>query len=1377
MRKFNWKKVLSMTMAALLVLNLFIGVLPMANAASYDIPKAGDKVKVSLSDRITRSDNGKIYQVSANNHSIRDFHFKTGNYDPNIQLYCIEFGKVLPNDLTYTAVEPESDDFWNRLGALSQEGILLTLGFGYPATSISELGAKTDYDAIAATQALVWEFATGARTAYTGFPENRMFYNAYIKDSPAYDAYWNILEKANDYREKSGYNFSQLLEQSNFMVWTHPGCQTLMAYSLPSENPWLAFGNIEIQKVDENGNGLAGAVFSITNEDGVKVLLPETNESGFTTNTEPLPYGVYTVKEEVYPTGYTSSGETEWVVVISEESAGGIEKLVVMNQRMYGYVAVNKADEDGNPLANVSFTVYSDSGLTKPVCVMNTNSDGVATSNRLPAGQKYYIRETKAQDPDYMLDLNVYEVYLSEADTVWVNNGNQIINYLATGAIGIKKADMYGNFLSGVVFGIYEDAACTKELDRVTTDELGEAYYGVNVEGEYTLRARTTYYVKELKTASDRYVLDTTVYAVTVKADRLAFANNNTSITNYFKNGAISIKKVDQNSVALSGVTFGVYLDENCNYLLSYITTDATGAAQYGVDANGNYTLEDGQTFYLKEAATKNNAYIIDTKVYPVTVKGNEVVVANDGKAVVNTQKTWKLNVKKSDSVTGNLGAGEASVVGAVFGLYNKNDELLKTYTIGSDGTFATDTYPSDIGYYFKEVTAPTGYELDQNRYYVDEFAAPTCLINAYTESNFELTNDVKTGVVSINKFTENISDPGNFTVPENGAVFEIYLKSAGSYENATKMDDDRIYDRGTANAEGKVIWSTGTAYTKKLAYGTYVVHQVSGWDNRELVNDFEVKITDSDQHFTYDLKNPLIDIPNANITIYKRDSESKKVIASGEAKFNIQNKETKEYLTYTNPATGEETNVFVTTNGSFTLPSDMPYGTYEIIEIEAPAGYMKSEKAVEFTYTMADKAAISFDIYNDPMKGVIEIEKTGMQFVSVTETTSEFGVLYTPEFANAPLAGVSFNIVAAADIVTGDGVTHYQKGDIVEVVTTGENGIAKSSELYCGQYIVIEREAPAGYLTADNGYAVDVKNDGTEKVALKHIDIVNERMSTNITLSKNTLTWDVNETENEISRKLIEVPGAGFTFGVYAGEEFVALDGTKIAHDALVAIMVTGADGKATCNGNLPFGKFYVKELEAPDAHEYILDENRYEINLDPANADNGCVAAAVNDGKALVNDFKKYSVTITKKDLTSSEPVKGALVVIKNENGDILYKEYTSEDGTLPNIILEPGKYTFCETVAPEGYILNETVFAFEVGTDGTVTGTTEFTNERVPVTPEPDPEPTPDPKPEPTPTPDTEPKTGDNAYLVVAAVLMVVAAISVVALIWALRRKEVR
>lgn len=1367
MRKFNFKKVLSMAMAALLVLNLFTGVLPVANAASYDTPKAGDTVKVSLSDRITRSDNGEIYRISAKSHELRDFHFKTGNYDPNIQLYCIEFGKALPNDLTYTAVEPQNDDFWNRLGSLSQEGILLTLGFGYPATSASALGAKTDYDAIAATQALVWEFATGARTSYTGFPENRMFYNAYIKDSPAYDAYWNILEKANDYREKSGYNFSQLLNQSNFLVWSHPGCQTLMAYSLPSENPWLAFGNLEIQKVDENGNGLAGAVFSITNEDGVKVLLPETDASGFTSNTEPLPYGVYIVTEEVYPTGYTSSGDTQWVVVISDESNGGVEKLVVTNRKMYGYVAVNKADEDGEPLANVSFTVYSDSALNNAVCVMDTNSNGVATSVRLPAGQKYYIRETKAQDPDYILDLNVYEVYLTGEDTVWANNGNQIINYLAKGAIGIKKADMYGNFISGAVFGIYEDAACTKELTRVTTDELGEAYYGVNKAGEYTLRARTTYYVKELKTASDKYILDTTVYAVTVKADHLAFANNNTSITNYFKNGAVAIKKVDQNNTALSGVTFGVYLDEDCAYLLSYITTDATGTAYYGVDAQGNYTLEDGQTFYLKEAATKNNAYIIDTNVYPVTVNANEVTVANDGKAVVNTQKTWKLNVKKSDSITGALGAGDASIVGTVFGLYNKNDELLKTYTVGSDGTFVTDTYPSDIGYYFKEVTAADGYELDTDRYYVDEFAAPTCLIDAHTESNFELTNEVKTGTVSINKYTENISDPGNFNVPENGAVFEIYLKSAGSYENAAKLDDDRTYDRGTANAEGKVIWTTGTANTKELAYGTYVVHQVSGWDNRELIEDFEVKITDSDQHFTYDLKNPLIDIPNANITIYKRDSESKKVIVTGVAKFKIQNKDTKEYLTYTDPATGEETDVFVTTNGSFTLPTDMPYGTYEIIEIEAPAGYMKSDKIVEFTYTMADKAAISFDVYNDPMKGVIEIEKTGLQFVSVAESNSEFGTLYTPKFENAPLSGVSFNIVAAEDIVTGDGVTHYKKGDIVEVVTTGENGIAKSSELYCGQYVVIERETPSGYLTANNGHEVEVKNDGIQKVTLAHIDVVNDRMNTSVTLTKNALAWDTNETENEISRKLIEVPGVGFTFGIYAGEEFVAQDGTKIAKDALVAIMVTDADGKAAYNGDLPFGKFYVKELKTPDTHEYILDEKCYEIELDPANAENSCVTAAVNGGKALVNDFKKYNVTITKKDLTSSEPVKGALVVIKNENGDILYKEYTSNDGTLSNIVLEPGKYTFCEIVAPEGYILNETVFTFEVNADGTVTGTTEFTNERVPVTPE--------PEPEPTPTPDDEPKTGDGTYLMLVAILMVVSAVSVGALILALRRND--
>lgn len=1354
-----WYRVLTLALVFMLVANLFVGALPRAFAASYEAPKAGDTATISVSNRIVRSDNGKKYQIAEYSHEIRDFHISGGNYDPNLQLYCIEYGRSLPKNPVYTAVEAKDNSFWNRLGYYNRQGIMLSLGFGYPASSIEELGVNSEHDAIAATQALVWEFATGARVGFERMPGNRLFYDAYIANTPAYNAYWKILALAKEYTERDGYNFTELVERSSFLIWQYPGCQTLMTYSLPNAplTSWNPYGALQVQKYDEAGNPLAGAVFTATNANGELFLIGPTNSEGFATTENIVPFGTYTIKEVVFPSGYTASnGQSEWTVTLSQESSEGIEKLVVSNRQTSGSISVKKGDDNGAPLGGVTFTVYNDWELKNVVGTITTDANGVGTLANLPSGYMYYVRETATQHPDYILDAKVYEALITNEENVWINNGEQITNYLSTGAIGVKKANEKGEFIAGAIFGVYSDPACTNEVARLTTDDLGEAYYGVGTDQyDYTLRARTTYYIKELQTANDKYILDTNVYAVTVRADRMTFANNNVSITNYLKTGAVGVTKHNENGEPIEGAVFGVYFDAECKYRLNSITTDANGNAYFGVDLAGKYVLDDGFTAYLREDLTKDASYIIDSTVYPVTVKAGELAKANNGNPVVNVQKKWQITVEKRDSVSGVLGTGDTSVVGSVYGLYDKNGTLLKEYTVDAGGSFTTDIYASDIGYYFQEISTPAGYQLDPNRYYMDEYSAPTCLANAFTSTTVKLTNDVMTGTISINKFTEDPNAPDQFVVPESGAIFEVYLKAAGSYENAERLGDTRLYDRATVNENGSAVWSTGTAISKELSYGTYIVHQVSGWDNREMTADFEVVIDADGKHVTYDLNNPYI---GTRFTINKRDSESKKLITNAVAKFSIKNTATGELVKFTDPVSHQETTVFETVNGVVSVPMEIPYGTYEVIEVSAPVGYYASEDVVTFTVD-ANSNGISVDVYNEPLKGVIEIEKTGLQFVSVTSGTSEFGPTVAPKFENTYLAGVVFNIVAAEDIVTADGEVHYTKGDIVDVVTTTSDGPVKSSYLYCGKYTVIERETPAGYYATTDSVSVEVKNNGSAKVITVPVSVKNERVQTEITVSKEAMIWDVNETETEVNREAIAVPGVGFAFGIYAGEEFSAADGTKIAKDALIAVMVTGENGTANYSNALPFGKFYVKELAAPADHNYKLDSNAYPVELDPKTAKDNKVSIHVNDGKALVNDFDRFEVTITKTDLTSSDPVPGALVVIKDENGNVLYKEHTDANGVLPNIVLEPGKYTFQETVAPEGYVLNETVFSFEVGVDGKVTGTTAFTNERVPVEPNPE-----------IPGP---PQTGDNTNLTLWIVLMIVSALAAAALLFSKKK----
>ena len=500
-------------------------------------------------------------------------------------------------------------------------------------------------------------------------------------------------------------------------------------------------------------------------------------------------------------------------------------------------------------------------------------------------------------------------------------------------------------------------------------------------------------------------------------------------------------------------------------------------------------------------------------------------------------------------------------------------------------------------------------------------------------------------------------------------------------------------------------------------------------------------------------MENPYI---GSRFVINKKDSESKKLIVNAVAKFSIKNTATGELVKFIDPATSQETTVFETVNGVASIPMEIPYGTYEVIEVEAPAGYIAGEESVKFTVD-ANSNSIAIDVFNDPLMGVIEIEKNGLQFVSVTSDTSSFGSISAPKFENAFLAGAVFDIVAAEDIVTADGEIHYNKGDVVDTITTSANGSVSSDELYCGKYTLVERKAPAGYCATAGNIAVEVKNDGTNKVASIHVSVNNERAQTEIVLKKEATTWNLSETETEINREIVSIPGVGFTFGIYANEEFTATDGKKIAKNDLVAVIVTDVNGVAAYSKNLPFGKYYVKELAASDTHNYKLDPVAYVVDLSVDNIQNNKISVSVNNGKTLVNDFDRFEVVITKTDLISSEPVSGALITIKNEAGEVVYTEYTNDDGILPGIVLEPGKYSFQEIVAPEGYVLNETVFSFEVDSEGKITGTTKFTNERVPEAP-------------------TPPETGDHTNVALLTLVVLAASIALATLL-IFRKKIVR
>jgi len=722
-------------------------------------------------------------------------------------------------------------------------------------------------------------------------------------------------------------------------------------------------------------------------------------------------------------------------------------------------------------------------------------------------------------------------------------------------------------------------------------------------------------------------------------------------------------------------------------------------------------TITTGQTatVYVQDVPQYDPVAILLRKVDAATGQS----VAQGDTSLANAEFTIKYFSAMYDVNPGDLGITPTRQ----WVLRTDSDgyaDLNDTYKVSGDDFYYSPTGAITLPLgtvTIQETKAPEGYLINPKVFVrqitSDGFAEFVQTYNAPT-----IPETVKSGTISLIKFTNDGNDISNFQIPEEGAEFQVYLKSAGSYDAAVASGNIQTYDTGRVDATGNVIWSNNSMISKQLAYGTYIVHQTSGWEGRELVTDFEVEIKeDTVTNHPFILKNPMY---QTTLTVNKTDAETGKLIVQTPAKFKILNLQTNEYVSYTTVyPTVQTIDEFETTNGTFTLPVPLVYGDYELIETQAPAGYQLSGQRIRFSVGENPPVETIVNVPNTPLKGKIELAKTGLQFTGIQTGESEFGTVNKPVFSNTYLANTTWNVIAKEDIIGGDGVVKYPNGTVVDTITTTATGPVTSKDLPLGKYALVETATAAGYNLNTKEYPVDVINDGAQLVSVSKVSATNEKASTQIDVLKTAMVWQRNENGDIISRKLVKVPGEGFTFGLYTNEAIRTADGTQtLEADSLIAVMVTDENGKIQYTDNIPFGSYYTRELAAPEEH-YNLSETKYLLDVTTDKTDGQTIIVKATEGEIL-NDFDKTEVIIKKTDLVTAEPVADSLVEIRDTDGNVIYRVYTGEDGVLPDIILEPGNYVFEEMVAPKGYIRNKTVFEFTVNPDGTVDGVTEFTNE---------------------------------------------------------------
>lgn len=708
---------------------------------------------------------------------------------------------------------------------------------------------------------------------------------------------------------------------------------------------------------------------------------------------------------------------------------------------------------------------------------------------------------------------------------------------------------------------------------------------------------------------------------------------------------------------------------------------------------------------------------VIETKLLPGTYTVSEVpvdryvipasqtITIQSGQTTTfsfnNVLKKFRVEVTKTDAKTG-VAQGDASFAGAVYGIYH-NGDLVDSYTTDANGQFTTKYYICSTNWTIKEISPSEGYLLDPTVYTVG--ADPKLYSIELNTTKNSVLETVKMGKIRIikhiDKWDEDIDpdeqDPGGNTgiieQPEAGAKFQIFLKSAGSYDNAKATERDIL-----------VTDSDGMALSKDLPYGRYVVHQIEGMEGQSFVPDFTVFVRENEQTYSYILNNNTI---TGRVRIEKHDAETGKIIPLSGVGFKVRDMSTGEFISqtvyYPNPVTHE---IYYTSDeGWLMLPDELDYGNYELIEVETAYGYVLDSTPVPFKIDGEDAVVVVVK-KNMPQKGKILISKTGEVFYSVSETEG----IYQPIYEVTGLAGATYDIIADEDIITGDGTLRAAKGDVVDTVTTTENG-AESKLLYLGRYRIVERQAPEGMVLNGEEFLVELTYAGQEvEVTTTDLSVYNERQKVEIDLLKSMETdklFGIGQSEEY----------QAISFGLYAEKDLLAVDGSIIPADGLIEVVSLdpesiGVDEEtgtllltAKFASDLPFGSFYLQE-RTTDGHYKIID-TKFLVLFEYQGQDTAIVSISANDGKPIENDLIRGRVAGLKVD-EDGEGLADAVIGIFRPDT----KEFTEETALVVTKSAEDGSFSFedipvghwvvREIAPPEAFVLSDEIHHVYVGMD---------------------------------------------------------------------------
>ena len=977
-------------------------------------------------------------------------------------------------------------------------------------------------------------------------------------------------------------------------------------------------------------------------------------------------------------------------------------------------VKIIKKDKGSNALlAGAVYGIYADEACTKLIKKMPaTNAKGESEVKITKTQDTVYLREISGPS-GYVLDTKAYGVKLVVGQTASKN----LTDKEQKGALTIYKE---GEVLTGAT--VTEDGVTFAYEKRKLKGAVYSVYAGADIkaadgtliykkgalvkdnlvtgdDGSVTLKDLYlgTYTVTETK-APDNYVCkgESKTVELVYAGQTVEVQTVSATFLNERQKAAVRVEKQDEETKnPLSGGIYGLYAAEDIKVdgktvvpkgtLIEKATTGADGKASYKAELpiNYSYSIREIQApeLYLRNSE--------DTYTFTFKFTNDKEEKVNFSHTFTNKRVNATIDLVKEDSETGNSAQGDAVFEGAIYGLYAredinhpdgrsgvlyKKDEQVATLTTDKEGKASVSNLY--LGkYYLKEITPPVGYLLDEEEHDVncDYEGDQVETVKRNTVSK----EDVIKQPFQLIKAADNDKTDADLL---KGAGFSAYLISS------LTVKDDGSYDFTNATPivlteDGKTEMFTderGYACSIPIPYGRYIVRETTTPHNFMPVDDFIVTVTENSS--TPQVWRVLLDDEfKAKLKIVKQDDETKQPVLLANTEFKVYDLDAKKYVEQvtTYPNTVVHKSYFTDENGYLILPESLKCGNYRIEEVSAPDGYTQNTQYVEIkvdkntAYQMdsvSGDAIITVTYENHPVKGKLVIHKSG-------ETLKSFKKDFVYE--ETSLEGAEFEIYAAEDILTPDhqvdeqGNRHviYAKDTLVKTVTTDKNGEAVIKDLPLGKYRVKETKAPAGFVLNPDSQEVSFiyKDQNTPEIEEK-LEFSNERQKVELSVEKQ---------DAETGKAL-----KGATFGLYNKEAISSGDKVVVKADTLLQEITSNEKGKAAFTLDLPLGRYYVKELQAPAG--YVSSDEILEFDATYQGQDVKTIKLK------SVKKNRPTTVEVTKADITTGTELDGASMSVLDKDGNVIDSWTSVKDS--PHVIkrLQVGKtYILREELAPYGYL----------------------------------------------------------------------------------------